>query len=238
MDPTARNDDPQSKDKTESSSPGENEINPIQPGQFVVAQEEPQNTPVSQPAPASGPSPSPQVAEFPHPVNPSATSPLQAKNEPQNVSPPLVSDSQLQVPPSVSVSPAASGQKVQSSQPAETELNQPDPTPFVSPQQSQDPSQMGGPNKASKMEKARIVLLVGAALVLILIIAALVWFFILNKKDQEPNRTEISQEQVEEPPQLPKRTTGGFSELPPATPEATESASPSPQPLPTTSPAQ
>lgn len=236
MDPTARNDDRQSKDKTESSLPGEN-VNPIQPGQFVVAQEEPQNTPASQPAPVSGPPPSTQAIKFPPPVNPSATSPLQAKNAPQNVSPPHVSDSQLQVPPSVNVSPAASGQKVQSSQPAETGVNQPDPTPFISPQQSQDPSQMGGPNEASKMEKARIVLLVGAALVLILIIAALVWFFILNKKDQEPNRIE-SQEQVEEPPQLPKRTTGGFSELPPATPEATESASPSPESQPTTSPAQ
>ena len=131
----------------------------------------------------------------------------------------------------------AESTKVQTPPPPENAPSQPDPTPFVSPQQSQDPAQMGGADQTSKIEKFKLVLLVGAALVLILIIAALVWFFILNKKEKEPAKTQL-QEQVEEPQLPPKRTTGGFGELPPATPEATESASPSPESQPTASPTQ
>ncbi|OGD87983.1 hypothetical protein A3D81_00010 [Candidatus Curtissbacteria bacterium RIFCSPHIGHO2_02_FULL_40_17] len=233
MDPTALNDDPKIGDKTPDPS-GDSHTSPIQPGQFVVAQEEPESAAANIGSPPQNQPDS------------NISGPVQTQTEPQNIPPstPLPS-SVAPTPPETAdhslasslSTPLAESTKVQTPPPPENAPSQPDPTPFVSPQQSQDPAQMGGADQTSKIEKFKLVLLVGAALVLILIIAALVWFFILNKKEKEPAKTQL-QEQVEEPQLPPKRTTGGFGELPPATPEATESASPSPESQPTASPTQ
>ena len=62
------------------------------------------------------------------------------------------------------------------------------------------------------------------ALVLVAALVAVAWFFVLGKKPNESVKTENTQQaQVEEPSPLPKRTTGGFAELPVATSEAEES---------------
>lgn len=247
MDPTARNDDPQSPDDPSSSS-GDNSPNPIQPGQFVVAGEEASQNTTSTHDPQVLNNPDLTASNQPPPVqtSPIGSSPQLAKDTRQNFagSAPLQSPSaagtnvenipqQANPPPS----PPTNASKLQATSaqnpPPETEVNQPDPTPFIQPQQAQGAAQMGGPSEPSKIEKLKIILIIAAALVLIATIAALVWFFILNKKGNESVKTELTQEQVEEPSPPAKRTTGGFGELPPATPEATQAASPSPETSPT-----
>lgn len=232
MDPTARNDNPKIGDKIPDPS-GNSHTSPIQPGQFVVAQEEP-------------PSPAANIGSSPSGQNPKPPAGPQTQKEQQVMSPPSIPqpssvattspETTAQTLATTSAPPAEST-KVQTPPPPENAPSQPDPTPFVSPQQEQDTAQMGGPEQPSKIEKLKIILLIGAALVSVVIIAALVWFFVLNKKENESAKTQLPQEQVEEPQLPPKRTTGGFGELPPATPEATGSASPSPESQPTASPA-
>jgi len=75
------------------------------------------------------------------------------------------------------------------------------------------------------MNKLKLIVITVAVLALGGIIAVIVWFFVLGKgQTEEPLRDENVQEQIEEPPPLPKRTTGGFGELPQATGEATGEA--------------
>lgn len=248
MDPTARNDNPQSPDDPSSSS-GDNATNPIQPGQFVVAGEEASQNTTSTDDPQVPNKPDLTASSQPPPVqtNPIGSSPQVAKDNLQNfagfasIQPPSLAATNLgNIPQQANPppSPPTNASKLQATSaqnpPPETEVNQPDPTPFVQPQQAQGAAQMGSPSEPSKIGKLRIILILVAALVLIATIAALVWFFILNKKGDESAKTGLTQEQVEEPPPPTRRTNGGFGELPPATPEATQAASPSPETSPTT----
>lgn len=108
---------------------------------------------------------------------------------------------------------------------------QPDPTLF-SPNASANPAEtphelIHGNQKSGSFKK--IIIFIGV-LILIGILSALAYFIIVKKGSFPLSANIISQPpaQIEEPPPLPKRTTGGFSSLPSmTTPGATESATPS-----------
>ena len=87
---------------------------------------------------------------------------------------------------------------------------------------------MGPQEEPSKIGKLRTFAIIVAILVLLALVAGIFWFFIINKKE-EPVKTQTSpEEQVDEPQLPPKRTDGGFADLPEATLEATPEVTPSP----------
>lgn len=80
------------------------------------------------------------------------------------------------------------------------------------------------------MDKIKIVLMGAGVLVLVGLLASLAWFFVFNKPNGAA-KTEITQEDlIEDLPQIPKRTQGGFGDLPSSTSSGSTPASPSPSP--------
>lgn len=199
--------DPNSKDPTSQNPPP----NPIEPGQFVVAGQE--DGVFKQP-----PSPSPQQTE-PAPTTlptPQEPSPAQGFSLPPH--PPQKQPASITEPP---VSPLLSQTTVppQATSAAEP---QPDPTPFVQPPSGSTTDPVTTP-EPSMIKKLRLIAVVAIFVVLILLAVAILWFFVLGKRSQEPNKTENEiAAQIEEPSPPPKRTSGGFAELPPATESASE----------------
>lgn len=221
MDPTAPKDN---KNPPKAS--------PIQPGQFVVAGDE------------DGVFKEPPVPVSPTPVSPAtslsqeqkqpASSPLpplpsQPPSQPSPQSPGPGINLSVESQPSPSVTPISNQSQQEtsttSSQPSQT---QPDPTPYVAPQPGDVPypnNTTGAPQEPpSLIKKLRMIAIFVVVLVLVGALAAVAWFFVLGKKSNGPVKTENTQQaQIEEPSPFPKRTTGGFAELPVATSEAEES---------------
>lgn len=104
---------------------------------------------------------------------------------------------------------------------ANPQPEQPSPTPYIQPQASNQTSS-GAPSTISKLKKLLIIL---GFILLIALIGALAWFFVIGKGKLPVGNSTASQPPLNEPavqasPSPPARTTGGFSELPPATGEA------------------
>ena len=91
--------------------------------------------------------------------------------------------------------------------------NQPNPTPYVPPQGQ------GGPENSSPsgIKKMRLIIIAAGLLLLVILIAALAWFLVFSKKSSSPEKTQTEENKIELPSTSPQRTTGGFSEIPPAT---------------------
>ncbi len=178
-----------------NNPPDPNSASPIEPGQFVTTGD---GGVFKEPPPPQVPnSPAPQTNQpAPSPLPP----PMSAPSAPQ----PGLQFAQS-IPPGTTPQPET----------------QPTPTPYVPPQAAnQEPSAPS--STISKLKKLLIIL---GFLLLIVLIGALAWFFVLgkgklpigdNKTTQEPSIAPATQTFT--PP--PVRTTGGFSELPPATGEA------------------
>ena len=132
-----------------------------------------------------------------------------------------------QTMPPLSPGPAVFNQPITSppnpaAVPPSPPATQPDPTPFVAPK-SPPPAIQG----SSRMERIKKIAIIFAILILLGLLAGLVWFFVLGGKTKEPVKTESSTgAPVAEPSPPPKRTDGGFADLPPATNEASPGASP------------
>lgn len=185
---------------------------PIQPGQFVVV--EGKDGVFKQPPVPSIQSTPPRTAGPPPDLNPLPSEP--AVPPAPSAPGPQVNPFSSHLDPSAQSETAASIPSVGAVNPP---ISQPDPTPYAPPAQEAGPPQ--GP---SVIKKLRIVMIIAGVLILAAGIAAFVWFFVLNKKPGPATKTEVSEEaQIEEPPQIEKRKSGGFSELPPATQEAAES---------------
>ena len=122
-------------------------------------------------------------------------------------------------PPGPEVSPSLP-QISQSQTPPQIGSQQPSPEPFVPPTIENAPQE-----EPSKIKNLRKIAIIIGALILIAAIALAAWFFVISKmlKKEEPAKTETV-EQVEEPPALPKKKSGGFSELPPIPAESTREA--------------
>lgn len=197
MDPSAPNNNKQSFSSNNPKDPNsEQPQSPIQPGQFAVAGgdavfKEP-------PAPAGAGQNTPQ--------EPPLTTPPATGNQPQPTSaPPLSPEPQ----PVTSPPPA---------EPATAQTfseSQPNPTPYVPPG-TQEPPENSSPSGIKKM---RMVIIIVGVLLLVVLIGALVWFFVLSKNRQSlsSNKNQNPDATVEAPSPPPLRTSGGFSEIPPAT---------------------
>lgn len=261
MDPTAPDSqDPQNPNPNNPIMPGqfivagEDVPNPPQPTNPSPAQPAfPQTTPATPISPLNTNIP-------PHPASPPATNPgdllaTLAKQTEGAILPQNQTDihQPSQVQPSVLPAPTASEPPREAPAAAEPVLNlasdiplnqsempqtaglditppldnaAPDPTPYAPPPQGPPPSQEG-----SKMDKIKIVLMSAGVLVLIGLIASLAWFFVLNKP-KGAAKTEIAQEElIEDLPAIPKRTQGGFGDLPVSTSSGSQLASPSPSPI-------
>lgn len=190
---------PQDNTNTQGSN-SPNPKSPIEPGQFVVAgQDDVFKQPPSSPIPQSPPPP----------PESSPPGPILSKV------PPLPMPPQPPVPESSQTRPE--------SQPSQIAPDQPNPSPYVPPTTT-TPTQQEPPSMIQKLRKIAIILVM---LIVLASAAAAVWFFVLGK-----NRAQTPQSQGEtvvevSPSPLPKRTTGGFADLPAATQES--QASPSAQ---------
>ena len=203
----------------------------IQPGQFVVAGEEDgvfKEPPPPPPLPANpSSSPLPKIPEKPlppPPPPPQGPAPMPLPQEPP--AGPNLSSFKPPTPPPISdltsqqeTSPASEITQVAPSQP--------DPTPFVAEKQQSSPGQnmpQSPQEPPSLIKKLRLVAIIIFSLVLVAVILFVAWFFVLGKKPNEPVKIDDADGiQVEEPLPLPKRTTGGFADLPQATGQAEES---------------
>lgn len=201
MDPTAPKDNNNSQGSAKQNPPP----SPIQPGQFVVTGEE---DVFKQPPPPTAP---------PNPETFGAAGGRQAVPPPNSVHQPIVK------PPEV---PLAASQAPADAQPSAPGADQPNPTPYVAPPVSPT-SQPQQPSVINKLRKVFIVLII---LAILGAVAAAAWFFTLGK-DKLTKKPEIVQETEVEasPTPLPKRTVGGFADLPAATNESQASPSASPQ---------
>lgn len=205
MDPTAP------KNPLDPLAPGQDpnappELNPIQPGQFVVAGGEPplpQEPATTAPPPSLPPEPLPPIPE------------------PPVVPPPLGG-----LPPLENPEPPAPGLSLaqETNTPLIPPLEQPDPTPYVSPPATAPAIQAARP---SLIQRFRIFLIIGAAIVIVGIISALAWFFIFSKP--VGNQVAVSEEEIpiQEPSPPAKRTEGGFADLPSSTQSAPLQSTPS-----------
>ncbi|OGD96518.1 hypothetical protein A3F02_00680 [Candidatus Curtissbacteria bacterium RIFCSPHIGHO2_12_FULL_38_9b] len=253
MDPTAPEDNTLPQGSSEPQ-------NPIQPGQFVVAEQK--TTDQSSAVPNAPSQPQTQSASpFQTPdqllskitqeaggltaqqktTNPLVNiPPLEQSIKPsplpeQSTLSPLESNAQLPQQPELNQSSVQDPKipepvNAQSNITPTLENNQPDPAPYTPPQANnvENIPEEGG---SSKLDKMRLIAIVTAAVLLLAIIAAIVWFFVLGKKG-EPVKTEVDiNQQVEEPPLIPKRINDGFGDLPEATSEATTPAELSPEDL-------
>lgn len=97
---------------------------------------------------------------------------------------------------------------------------QPNPAPYVPPTAAA-PTQLGQPSAIARLRKLAIVLV---ALVIISTIAGAAWFLFLNKANPK-TQVEEPETVLQPPPPLPKRTTGGFADLPAATDQSQASPS-------------
>ena len=225
MDPTAPKNDQKLQDPETPTPPQ----SPIQPGQFVVAGDE--GGVFKQPqAPAplpTSPSSDPLSQESKQPTSPAPLPPLPSQPPSPPPGPGINLSAASQPFPSVAPTSSPSLQET-STNPAQPPPAQPDPTPYVAPQ----PGDVPYPNNTagalqeppSLIKKLRMIAIFVVVLVLVGALVAVAWFFVLGKKSNESVKTENTQQaQVEEPSPLPKRTTGGFAELPVATSGAEES---------------
>lgn len=195
------------------------EPNPIQTGQFVVTQgvetvnpQEPLSPQQPIAAAQNSPSFTPQPAPFSsiatssptNPIMPSPAPPVAPSQFPVNNPPPSAANT----PPPPSAPQFLDGQ--------------PNPTPFISPN-SPMPSPQGG-SGGGGIHKLRTIVMVVIALVLIGALAGGGWFFYNRmKSSKEQDKTASGETPIEAPSPTPPRTSGGFSELPPATGEAIQS---------------
>jgi len=197
---------------------------PIQPGQFVVAGEEDgvfKEPPAPTPPPVNPPAgPLPKIPEKPALPSPPPSAPTPSSQGPPTAAGPNLSSFK---PPQPSPAAEPLGQQEVSSPAGISQVasDQPDPTPFAA-EKPQDLPDQNMPQ--STQEPSSLIALIVVVLVLIAVIASIVWFFVLGKKSKEPVKTEnMDQTLVEEPSPFPKRTTGGFADLPVSTSEAEES---------------
>lgn len=206
MDPTAPN------TNNGNQQPTQNQTNPIQPGQFVVASEETLANPPSQISNQT------QVDSATQQNSPDGSiTTANQTGQPDTVNPnsftaSAAQDPNLQFqgppPPPPAYSPPAPGQ--------------PDPAPFA-----QQPSPIGPPPggmqapQDSGSNKIKIILIAAGVISLIIIIAVLVWFFVLNKQSTETNST--STQEVEIPSPATQTQGPGFGTIP----ESTEQGQPS-----------
>lgn len=201
--------------------------NPIQPGQFVTATSE--DGIFKQPPPPFAPT-STDLASQSQPMQAqpspglnlaSSLGPSPNPPQPHPASPP-VSEGPTGIPPSVP--------------PAQFPPQQPNPAPFV------PPTSPPIPESPSTIKKLRTIIIIVALLLFVGLAGAIIWFVVLGKslpfspfrqpaEIQEPENTQT--EVIPTPP--PKRTIGGFADLPPATGEANPAtASATPQATPST----
>jgi len=207
MDPTAPKDNDFNNDP-QPSTPGGTVPNPIQPGQFVVAEE---NT--KQATQSNSP--------------PNIEDPIQSANQTPVQTPPQYQQSQMGGPRVENQAPFNTASTQQDTpinpfpqQSPSMNSAQPDPTPFNPIQPTMPPMQ-----ESSKMNKIKLIVIIVAVLALVGIIAAVVWFFVLGpQKAGESTKTQNTQETVEDLSPPPKRPEGGFGEIPQATGEATPGA--------------
>lgn len=181
--------------------------NPIEPGQFVVTGD--QNDIFKEPQNPASTTPEPPPQNLKQDTPPASNLP--------GVEPPLAPPpTPMFEPPS----PASSQENLAGVQPQEPQFeNQPSPTPYVPPTtEGQTPQ-----SPQSIISRLRVVFIAVGFLLLVALIGAGVYFFILGKSKKSDNTTQTTQESAELPLPTPARTSGGFSELPPATPSAQES---------------
>ena len=100
---------------------------------------------------------------------------------------------------------------------------QPSPEPYIPPDQ---PGQ-GSAQETSIIGKLRGLLIVFGLLLLLGLVAAAVWFLVLDKSQTPQTSSAADQVQIEAPPTPQSNTSGGFSNLPPATEEAQPESTPS-----------
>lgn len=207
MDPTAPKDDPNQNNPTSPPPPA----SPIEPGQFVVA-------PKASPDESLG--------------GPAADTTIPPPAEPQSPPP----EETLQPPQPASTQRGEFAQTPQGPAPqSEPEplfaQNQPDPTPFVAPTPPpESAAQTEVPS--SRIQSARKILIIVGLLLLVGILGAIVWLFIVGRSRNLPTKTQSQEVTVSQEPSLPpipKRTTGGFADLPTATRESQATASASPK---------
>lgn len=234
MDPTAQNNN--SLDSNTQPTEGQ-KPNFIEPGQFVVAGAEVNNakaSPITVPAPSpqtSAPSTSVSVKQVPD-LQQAVSQALQEENpqgqkksEPTHV--PIVHLAQEESTASQPIQPPIQPD-AQMPNPQNT---QPDPSIFTPPNamgaNTQTPHELIHGNGKSSILK-NVFIGVGA-LVLIGILGVVAYFFIVQKGNLPISAKSAinAVTQLEEPPSIPKRTTGGFANLPPVSKSATQSATPS-----------
>ena len=216
MDTTAQNNN-QQEDQNQVNTPNQPPQNPIQPGQYVVAQDE-----KSQDNQQFAPPPPPPTEAVSIPQAPLAdlgqNSDLVAPVTAQDVDLSKAINQQLagsSAPPQSAPLPPPSPPPPPSGAPPPN-FGQPDPTPFnAAPVQNQMPQPQDEPKS-----KIKILIIIISVLILIGLALGLVWFFVLSKRGNEAAKTESTGVQFEEPSPIPNRETGGFSDLPLATGEA------------------
>ncbi len=210
MDPTAQENNDQDQQNPQATQ------SPIQPGQFVVAQEENIGAPpqVQNPLPQQDPNIFASQKQNSNSQQPMANNPYQ----PQASPPTAFTANSYQDNTSQAQGPAMPPSLGQ----------QPDPTPFTPPPAPSSPSAAGD----SKFGKVKIIGIAAGIISLIIIIAALVWFFVLNKQPTQP-ATDITNQVIDEPSPL-HQPSGSFSQIPESSGQASPAQSPSPAPGQTT----
>lgn len=207
MDPTAPKDN-NNNQGTNPPSPS-----PIQPGQFVVAPREDITPP-----PPSEPEQPPQ--ESPQPSQPASPAKRGEFTQPP-------------ASPGESLGGPSPKEPAPSKEPAPLfAQDQPNPTPFVAPTPPPEMAQEKDTPPPSKIQRARKILIIVGILLLVAILGAIVWLFIVGRSREQPAKTqsqEVSTSQEPSQPPIPKRTTGGFADLPAATRESQATASASPK---------
>jgi len=230
--------DPAAQTNPLDASTGLANPGPIQPGQFVVAEQTNHSQPPAQPPPEpksetanpymppANPAPvagSPEellqnITQASGGSSPDLTQPPAPINPPN---PELATTPMVESPAPAFPTPSP----IESALPAENASipNGPDPTPF-SPNESMAAPPIP-PAPSSGGDKIKVLLLVIGAFALIGIIGASAWYFVLNKPTEDIKTENLASEIETDIPQLPKRTNGGFSSLPlPSTIEASPTA--------------
>lgn len=187
---------PENNTPTPQESNSSTRDSPIEPGQFVVAGD----PSIFKQPPPPGPT-SPPTGSLP-------STPTSAPQE-SPPTPPQPPSSQPLPPEQV---PAA---------PNPPAADQPNPAPYVPPTAAA-PTQLEPPSAIARLRKLAIVLV---ALVIISTIAGAAWFLFLNKTSPKTQVEEPETVLEPSPLPLPKRTTGGFADLPAATDQSQASPS-------------
>lgn len=225
MDPTAPNDNDQDPSKGENQ-----QQTPVQTGGFVVSGEQ-----------GATPSQLPQNPQIQQPSVPSSMPSPQAAAD-------LQSDLQSTVAAATGTSPIGtpepimppSQQAVASQEASLPPIDQqPDPTPFMSPQQQSpqgvpqfaNPTPAGTPqpqaasqDSGSNAGKMKSLIIVVAVFILVAILAAVAWYFVLNKGQSSQDNSATDNLPLDLPSSPSPKTNGGFGTLPTPTPEASAPA--------------